>query len=64
MAEPGLLEQNPTLPGGTVRESLEDAQSWHSSLLERYQTAIESGDMNAASSLQDRLDDVGWEFDH
>ena len=64
MAEPGLLEQNPTLPGGTVRESLEEAQSWHASLLERYQSAVESGDMNAASRLQDRLDDVGWELDH
>jgi len=64
MAEPGLLEQNPTLPGGTVRESLEEAQSWHASLLERYQSAVEGGDMNAASRLQDRLDDVGWELDH
>ena len=60
----GLLEQDPQIPGSTVREALEEAQAWHAELLAKYQTAIEDGDMKLAGSFQDRLDDVGWELDH
>ncbi len=63
-AEPGLLEQDPELPGPTVGDSLRDAQSWHASLLSGYQAAVEAADMERAAELQDRLDDVGWELDH
>jgi ATP-binding cassette subfamily F protein uup len=63
-APAGLLEQDPTLPGATVGEALAEAQAWHSELLEDYQTAIESGDMDAAGGFQDRLDDVGWDLSH
>jgi len=63
-APAGLLEQNPTLPGATVGEALAEAQAWHAQLLEDYQTAIESGDMDAAGGFQDRLDDVGWDLSH
>jgi ATP-binding cassette subfamily F protein uup len=60
----GLLEQNPTFPGETVREALDDAQAWHQELQDAYQAAIESGDMDQAGNLQDRLDDVGWDLSH
>ncbi len=60
----GLLEQSPTLPGHTVNDALEDAQSWHSDLTAAYQAAIEADDLDAAGSLQDRLDDVGWDLSH
>lgn len=63
-ADPGLLEQNPTIPGATVQEALEQAQSWHAKLLTEYQHAVESGAMDQASAFQDRLDDVGWDLDH
>ena len=63
-APAGMLEQNPSLPGDTIRSSLEDAQSWHQTLLDDYQSAIESGDMDQAGQIQDRLDDVGWELSH
>ena len=45
-------------------EALAEAQAWHAELLEAYQNAIESGDMDAAGGLQDRLDDVGWDLSH
>ena len=35
----GLLEQNPTFPGETVREALDDAQAWHQELQDAYQAA-------------------------
>jgi ATP-binding cassette subfamily F protein uup len=63
-APAGMLEQNPTLPGETIRDSLEEAQAWHQQLIDNYQTAIESGDMDRAGTIQDRLDDVGWELSH
>ena len=63
-APAGLLEQDPQIPGSTVREALEDAQAWHGELLSQYQAAIEAGDMKQAGVFQDRLDDVGWELDH
>ena len=63
-APAGMLEQNPSLPGDTIRSSLEDAQSWHQTLLDDYQSAIDSGDMDQAGQIQDRLDDVGWELSH
>ena len=40
MAPAGLLEQSPNLPGETVGESLQEAQSWHQQLLDAYQSAI------------------------
>ena len=63
-APAGLLEQDPQIPGSTVREALEDALAWHGELLAQYQTAIESEDFNAAGAIQDRLDNVGWDLDH
>ena len=63
-APAGLLEQDPQIPGSTVREALEEAQAWHGELLAQYQVAIEAGDMKEAGAIQDRLDDVGWELDH
>jgi ATP-binding cassette subfamily F protein uup len=63
-APAGMLEQNPSLPGDTIRSSLEDAQSWHQTLLDDYQSAIDSGDMDQAGQIQDRLDDVGWELSY
>jgi ATP-binding cassette subfamily F protein uup len=63
-APAGLLEQDPHIPGSTVREAFEDAQAWHGELLSQYQAAIEAGDMKQAGVFQDRLDDVGWELDH
>jgi ATP-binding cassette subfamily F protein uup len=60
----GLLEQNPTLPGNTVSEALEEAQSWHSDLTAAYQAAIDADDLEAAGGFQDRLDDVGWDLSH
>ena len=41
----GLLEQDPQIPGATVREALEEAQAWHAELLAQYQAAIEDGNM-------------------
>ena len=63
-APAGLLEQSPALPGATVGDALREAQSWHQDLLDRYQAAIEAGDMDQAGQIQDRLDDVGWELSH
>ena len=64
MAPAGLLEQSPSLPGQTVEQSLREAQAWHHDLLNSYQAAIETGDMDKAGRIQDRLDDVGWDLSH
>ena len=63
-APAGLLEQNPNLPGRTVGEALAESQSWHQELLDNYQSAVERGDLDVASTYQDRLDDVGWDLNH
>ncbi len=63
-APPGLLEQDPTLPGRTVEESLQDAMSWHTELLHAYQAAVDADDLDNVTRLQDRLDDVGWDLHH
>jgi len=63
-APAGLLEQNPRIPGATVGEALAESQAWHQELLDAYQAAVEAGDMDTASGLQDRLDDVGWDLSH
>ncbi len=60
----GLLEQSPELPGNTVGEALEEAQSWHADLLQAYQDALDADDLQAVGVLQDRLDDVGWDLGH
>ena len=60
----GLLEQDPKLPGDTVGASLEEAQSWHSALLDAYQHAVDEDDLAQVSACQDRLDEVGWDLSH
>ena len=60
----GLLEQSPVLPGETVQDALEEAQSWHTELLDAYQAALDADDLNTVGALQDRLDDVGWDLGH
>ena len=59
-----FLEQEPELPGATVGEVLDRALGWHRELLERYQDALQRGDMDAVAPLQDRLDLFGWDLDH
>ncbi|MEC8425623.1 MAG: ATP-binding cassette domain-containing protein [Myxococcota bacterium] len=59
-----LLHQEPRLPGGTVRASVEAAVGWHRELLARYEAAMSAGDDDAAGSLQDRLDREGWSIAH
>ena len=63
-AEPGLLDQSPSIPGTTVGEALRDAQAWHSQLLDDYERCIAAGDLDQAAMHQERLDDVGWDLEH
>ncbi|MEL6343993.1 MAG: ATP-binding cassette domain-containing protein [Myxococcota bacterium] len=59
-----FLSQDPELPGATVGESIEEAMSWHHTLLEGYNAALAEGDMTRAGTIQDRLDVVGWDLTH
>ncbi|TVQ93411.1 MAG: ABC transporter ATP-binding protein [Deltaproteobacteria bacterium] len=59
-----LLRQEPELPFDTVGEAAEDALRWHRELLFRYQSALEEGRLGDASTLQARLDTVGWSRAH
>lgn len=63
-AEPGLLDQSPSIPGETVGESLREAQAWHSQLLADYERCIAEGNLNRAAAHQEQLDDVGWDLEH
>ena len=63
-AEPGLLQQNPSLPGDTVGEALRDALAWHADLLTGYERCIAEGNLDEAATIQEQLDDVGWDLDH
>jgi ATP-binding cassette subfamily F protein uup len=64
MAPPGLLEQRPNLPGATVQDALTEAVSWHVKLVAGYEQAIADDDLGRLATLQDRLDDVGWDLQH
>jgi len=60
----GYLPQVPRLTGSTVRACVDDALSWHRTLVADYERAMGRGDAAAAARLQDRLDHVGWEVQH
>ncbi|MEE2750368.1 MAG: ABC-F family ATP-binding cassette domain-containing protein [Myxococcota bacterium] len=60
----GLLEQLPELPGNTVQDALDDSIAWHTQLMLDYEEALAADEIDEAMRLQDRLDDVGWEFGH
>jgi ATP-binding cassette subfamily F protein uup len=63
-APPALLDQDPVLPGQTVGDAIDHALEWHARLLQDFQTATESGDLDATARLQDQLDQVGWDLTH
>jgi ATP-binding cassette subfamily F protein uup len=63
-AEMGFLGQAPTLPPGTVREVASEGLRWHRGLLSAWEAAIGAGDEATATSLQVRLDEVGWDLSH
>ena len=58
------LSQNPTLPGTTVGDALDDAVAWHRALLRDFDAAAARADLPETARLQDLLDGVGWQVDH
>ena len=59
-----FLSQNPDLVGETVDEAVRSATAWHQQLLEAFERAVENGNNEQMSALQDKLDYVGWEVGH
>ncbi len=59
-----ILDQEPEFDQGTVGEIVASAVAWHRELLTGYEAALEAGDLNLSSTLQDQLDLRGWEIDH
>jgi len=59
-----LLEQDPDFPGTTVEDVIQAALGWHVDLKTRYESALASGDLDAAGPLQAQLDEAGWVVDH
>jgi len=59
-----ILDQEPDFHSGTVGEVVADAVAWHRDLLRGYEEALEAGDLDRSTDIQDRLDVRGWEIDH
>ena len=59
-----ILDQEPDFQVSTVGDVIARAVSWHAELLHGYERALEVGDLDLSSSLQDQLDLRGWEIDH
>jgi len=59
-----VLTQDPELHGPTVRDAITESVAWHRELVEGYEAALAEGDVDKAATLQDRLDQHGWEIDH
>ncbi len=58
------LDQEPELHGDTVAACAAAAIAWHQDLLDAFEAACVSGDEAGMVTLQDRLDQVGWEVAH
>ena len=63
-ATPGILVQDPKLPGKTVQDAADEALSWHRRWLEAFERATQEGDSKEAVRLQNLLDQHGWEVGH
>jgi ATP-binding cassette subfamily F protein uup len=63
-SKPGILAQEPILPGRTVGEAADEALSWHREWLAAYEQALAAGNVEEAARWQDRLDEAGWEVGH
>ncbi|MDP2311367.1 MAG: ABC-F family ATP-binding cassette domain-containing protein [Pseudomonadota bacterium] len=59
-----LLDQDPVLPGETVGDAADDAVRWHAELLTAWEEALTSGDQRLADTLQQQLDERGWDVSH
>ncbi len=60
----GWMGQDSELPGETVGDAADDAVRWHAELLDSWEAAITAGDQRLADSLQQVLDDRGWDVAH
>ncbi len=59
-----ILDQNPTLTGNTVGDAVRETSQWHQDLIDAYNQAIVDEDWDTMTTLQDRLDIVGWDISH
>lgn len=59
-----MLDQEPRLPGATVREAAESALRWHRDLLARWEAAAARHDEAALAEAQALPDVHGWDLSH
>ncbi len=59
-----LLDQDPSIPGATVGEALDEALDWHQRLLDAFEDATRRGDLAASAAAQDAIEAHGWDLRH
>jgi ATP-binding cassette subfamily F protein uup len=63
-ARMAYMAQEPELPGDTVGASADAALAWHRELLDRYQKALDRSDLEASATLQNQIEQHGWDLGH